>query len=248
VSRRTARQTTAAHAGIPLDPLAREALERVARVFARCGFPPAETARVFKQTCEHIPISLGRHGTGTSNQSDDAAHVLTLWFTEPEYLQDGQPRPLFLRGAAPSIEALVRHIQPGPTVNAVMQFLLATRALRRIGRRYVPRARTVRHRGSPRSQSAHSLRILLGLLRNVEHNARPRSAGPSWPEFTADCPQFPVRLRTAFNIRAEKDALALTRQKDAEMRRAESSRRPDEPTVPLSVSFYLFEGVRARSK
>jgi hypothetical protein len=129
-----------------------------------------------------------------------------------------------------------------------MEYLLATRALRRIGRRYIPRARTVRHRGSPRSQSAHSLRILLGLLRNVEHNARPRSAGPSWPEFTADCPQFPVRLRAAFDIRTEKDALAMTRQKDAEMRRAESSRRPGEPTVPLSVSFYLFEGARARRK
>jgi hypothetical protein len=153
-----------------------------------------------------------------------------------------------VHGATHSIEALVDRIQPGPNIDTIMEYLLATRALRRIGRRYIPRARTVRHRGSPRSQSAHSLRILLGLLRNVEHNARPRSAGPSWPEFTADCPQFPVRLRAAFDIRAEKDALAMTRQKDAEMRRAESSRRPGESTVPLSVSFYLFEGARARRK
>jgi len=248
VKRRSARQTTAAHAGIPLDPLAREALEHMARVFARCGFSAVETGRLFKQICDRMPRALGRHGTGSSNQSDDAAHVLTLWFTEPEYLHDGQPRPLFLRGAEPSIEALIRHIQPGATVEAVMDYLLATRALRRIGRRYVPRARAVRHRGSPRSQSAHSLRILLGLLRNIEHNAKPRRAGPSWPEFTADCPQFPVRLRPAFNNRTENDALAMTRQKDAEMRRAESSRRPGEPTVPLSVSVYLFEGARARSK
>src|SRR5450631_3191029 len=157
MSARTARRRCSPKGGIPLDPVAREALECVARVFARCGFAPVETARLFKYLCDRLPAGLGRHGAGSSTQSDDAAHVLTLWFTEPEYLQDGQPRPLFLRGAAPSIEALVRHIQPGPTVNAVMQFLLATRALRRIGRRYVPRARTVRHRGSPRSQSAHSL-------------------------------------------------------------------------------------------
>jgi hypothetical protein len=129
-----------------------------------------------------------------------------------------------------------------------MEYLLATRTLRRIGRRYVPRARAALHRGSPRSQSARSLRILLGLLRNIEHNARPRSAGPSWPEFTADCPQFPVRLRAAFDIRALKEALEMTRQKDAEMRRAESSRRPDEPTVPLSFGVYVFEGDRAKSK
>jgi len=46
---------------------------------------------------------------------------------------------------------------------------------------------------------------VLGMLRNIEHNARPRSAGPSWSEFTADCPQFPLRLRPAFDIRALKE-------------------------------------------
>jgi hypothetical protein len=132
--------------------------------------------------------------------------------------------------------------------NDVMEYLLATRTLHRVGRRSIPRARAVRHRGSPRPQSAHSLRILLGWLRNIEHNARPRRAGPSWPEFTADCPQFPVRLRAAFDIRAEKEALTITRQKDAEMRRAESSRHPGEPTMPLSVGFYVFEGARPQTK
>jgi hypothetical protein len=242
------RRKSAPRGGIPLDPVGREALELLARAFARCGFAPAETAQAFGQISERLPATLGRHGVGSSTQSDDAAHVLTLWFTEPEYLLDGDPRPLYLHGAAPSIENLVRRIQPGPTVDAVMDYLLATRALRRIGRRYVPRARAVRHRGSPRSQSARSLRILLGLLRNVEHNARPRRAGPSWPEFTADCPQFPIRLRAAFDVRAEKEALAMTRQKDAEMRRAESGRRTSEPTVPLSFGVYVFEGGRARPK
>jgi hypothetical protein len=248
MSRRTSRDKNAAQTGIPLDPVGREALELLARVFARCGFAPAATARAFAKISERLPTALGGHGTGSSTQSDDAAHVLTLWFTEPEYLVDGEPRPLYLHGATPSIENLVRRIQPGPTVDAVMDYLLATRALRRIGRKYVPRARAVRHRGSPRSQSARSLRILLGVLRNVEHNARPRRAGPSWPEFTADCPQFPIRLRAAFDVRAEKEALATTRQKDAEMRRAESSRRPGEPTVPLSFGVYVFEGGRARPK
>jgi hypothetical protein len=248
VSRRTLRPKSAAHPGIPLDAVGREALELFARAFARCGFAPSEAARLFREISEHLPAILGRHGTGSSTQSDEAAHVLTLWFTEPEYLMHGEPRPLFLRGSAPSIENLVRRIQPGPGVDAVMEYLLATRTVRRIGRRYIPRARAVRHRGAPRSQSAHSLRILLGLLRNVEHNARPRRAGPSWPEFTADCPHFPVRLRSAFNIRAERDALAMTRQKDAEMRRAESSRRPGAPTVPLSFGVYVFEGGRPRTK
>jgi len=248
VSARTAQKRRAPRDGIPLDPVAEEALERMARVLARCGFAPAETARLFKHICVHLPPALGRHGAGSSTQSDDAAHVLTLWFEEPEYLKDGQPRPLSVRGAAPSIEALVRRIQPGPRIGAVMEYLLATRTLRRVGRRYVPRAHAVLHRGSPRSQSARSLRILLGLLRNVEHNARPRSAGPSWPEFTVDCPQYPVRLRPAFDIRTDKEVLAMTRQKDAEMRRAESRRRPGEPTVPLSVGIYVFEGGRARTK
>jgi hypothetical protein len=57
-----------------------------------------------------------------------------------------------------------------------------------------------------------------------------------------------VRLRAAFDIRAEKEALTITRQKDAEMRRAESSRHPGEPTMPLSVGFYVFEGARPQTK
>ena len=248
MSRGTPRQKSALRTEIPLDAVGREALELFARAFARCGFAPMETALSFREFCESVPLAFGRHGTGSSTQSDDASHVLTLWFTEPAYLTDGRPRALFLRGTAPSIENLVRRIQPGPSIGAVMEYLLATRTLRRVGRRYIPRARAVRHRGSPRSQSAHSLRILLGLLRNVEHNARPRSAGPSWPEFTADCPRFPARLRSGFNIRAEKEALAMTRQKDAEMRRAESSRRPGEPTVPLSFGIYVFEGRHPRRK
>jgi hypothetical protein len=246
--RTSSRKNITPQVGIPLDPVGQEALELLARVFARCGFAPAATAQAFVEIGDRVPAALGRNGTGSSTQSDDAAHVLTLWFTEPEYLLEGKPRPISLRGATPSIENLVRRIQPGPTVDAVMQYLLATRTLRRVGRKYVPRARAVRHRGSPRSQSARSLRILLGLLRNIEHNARPRRAGPSWPEFTADCPQFPVRLRPAFDVRAEKEALAVTRQKDAEMRRAESGRRANEPTVPLSFGVYVFEGGRARPK
>jgi hypothetical protein len=55
-------------------------------------------------------------------------------------------------------------------------------------------------------------------------------------------------LRAAFDVRAEKEALAVTRQKDAEMRRAESGRRANEPTVPLSFGVYVFEGGRERPK
>jgi len=249
VSRRRSKVRNAARqVGIPLDSVGREVLELVSRAFARCGFAPSEVAQVFREVSEHLPPSLGRHGTGSSTQSDDASHVLTLWFTETEYLMAGAPRPLFVHGAPPSIEQLVRRIQPGPSVEAVMEYLLATGSLSRIGRRYIPRARAVRHRGSPRSQSARSLRILLGMLRNLEHNSQPHRAGASWPEFTADCPRFPVRLRSAFNRRAEREALTLTRQKDAEMLRAESNRRPGEPTVPLSIGVYLFEGGRARLK
>ena len=119
MSRRTARQKSAAQSAVPLDAVGREALELFARALARCGFAPTEAARALKHICEHLPPTLGRHGTGSSTQSDDAAHVLTLWFTEPEYVTDGQPRPLFLRGAPSSIENLVRRIQPGPSVGAL---------------------------------------------------------------------------------------------------------------------------------
>ena len=79
--------------GIPLDPVGQEALELLARVFARCGFEPAATAQAFVEIGDRVPAALGRNGTGSSTQSDDAAHVLTLWFTEPEYLLEGKPFP-----------------------------------------------------------------------------------------------------------------------------------------------------------
>ena len=92
--RTSSRKKITPQVGIPLDPVGREALELLARVFARCGFAPAATAQAFVEISERLPAALGRHGTGSSTQSDDAAHVLTLWFTEPEYLLEGEPRPI----------------------------------------------------------------------------------------------------------------------------------------------------------
>jgi len=141
-------------------------------------------------------------------------------------LQDGQPRPLFLRGAAPSIETLVRRIQPGlvsqPSWHTCSQLAPCAalagdtchvRAPSFIADRLDPRTRVV----------CASCSGCYATSSTTPARDAPARAGRSSPRIARISP---CALRAAFDIRAKKEALEMTWQKDAEMRRAENSRRP----------------------
>ena len=132
-----------------LDARALEAVDRFVRVLARCGCTPADIAREVARACGQIPKSWAPRAMAALREMDDAAHVLTLWFSDPAYLdRRGAPLPLPLRGAGGSLEALAFRVDPKLDVREVLRYLSRQGALRRAGTRYVPKDRVLSLRGA----------------------------------------------------------------------------------------------------
>lgn len=236
-------RANAPHVGRRLDKLAREAIERCAWVAARCGYSPREAARWFQRACEQIPRTIIAHGGGTSERTDLAAHVLTLWRQERGFVSpNGDPRPLPLRGRSASVEALVRRVGRGLTLEQAEQYLRSTRSLRRVGARYVPRVLHVAHPARSRSQQAHHMRVFVDFLRTLDHNTSVRRDLDRWFQYSADNRQVPLRLMAQFAEHLRKAGRAFLNDKDILMYRLAADGQRNEPSRGVSVGIYLSQG------
>ena len=185
---------------------------------------------------------LGAAGKRSERELEGAGHVLTLWFSDPLYLDArGEPLPLPLRGATASLEALVRQVDRKLEAHEVLKYLLRHGALRRIGRRYAPRERTLMLRGAHGPGDFHGLRSLLGMLQTLEHNRQPKSRVVGWFEALAENLRFPLSARAGFDQRLRLRAEKLLHQLDGDMHREEQGRRRGEPTIRMGVGIYRFE-------
>jgi hypothetical protein len=232
---RRARQSTAG--GLRLDPRVRQALQCLARVLARCGCAPRALEREFAKVCREIPKSLWK--ATFSREPGAPAHVLTLWFSDPAYLDArGGPRPLPLRGRT-SIEALAHRVDPSLDARDVLRYLQRGRGLRRTGGRYVPRDRVLNF--AERLEQLERLRGLFGLLSTLKHNSeRVPQAARRFDVFAWN-PHFPVSARPAFDKHVRRVGNRFLVQFDTQMHLRELARRPGEPTIPLGVGVYVFE-------
>jgi len=235
--------------GRALDELAKEAIDLCAWVVARCGYSPAESSRRFKWRCDEIPASIIGRGQGTSTSTDLAAHVLTIWRNDGNYLfPNGDPRPLGPRGPAPSIEALVRRVDRSLEFEDAMSYLLNTGSLRRVGTRYVPRDVMVAHPGNSASQQAHHMRALVDFLRNLDHNTKAERWEDRWFQYSADNLHVPRDQLPVFHGYARKSGGIFLMDKDTLMYRLAQARRPGEPTVPVSIGVYISQGPADRRR
>jgi len=173
---------------------------------------------------------------------DDASHVLTLWFSDPAYLdRAGRPLALPLRGAGGSLEALARRVDPKLDVREVLGYLSRRSALRRTGKRYVPKSRILSLRGAGGPDNFRHLRGLLGMLRTQEHNGQPKRRVAGWYEVFAENPRFPIGARAAFDRSLRVWGNKVLYRADAEMHRYERARKRGERTVRMGVGIYRFE-------
>ncbi|HKT74741.1 MAG TPA: hypothetical protein VJQ47_17785 [Steroidobacteraceae bacterium] len=241
--RRTAQRKNNSTATRRLDRLAGEAIDLCAWVIARCGYSPVEAAQRFTASCAKIPHSVTAQGRGTSQKTELAGHVLTLWYQESDYLlPDGEPRVLPARGPAPSIEDLVRRVGNGLTLDLAMRFLLQTGSLRETGTGFVPRDRAVLHPGNSTSQQAFHMRVFIDFLRTLDHNTRARTRERRWMQSAADNLQFPVSKLARLDTYLRKSARAFLADKDSVMHGLALTRRRGEPTVPVSIGTYMSHG------
>lgn len=225
-----------------LDSTALEAIRLFVRALARCGGSPQAMTAAFAEACESIPRSLIETGRRVTREMVEAAHIFSLWFNDPLYLdRSGRPLPLSLRGDAPSIETLVRRVDSALDVQGVFKFLLKSNGLRKLGRRYVPMSRTLRLRGTGDAAYSSNLRNVLALLRTIERNTQPESQVTGSFEFVAENPHFPLRAREDFAARVRQAGLNLLGDMDSTMLSYERNRAYDEPTVRMGVGVYLFD-------
>jgi len=205
--------------GVPLDSLASQTLRLVARAFLRCGYSASELAARFKAYAQNPPRSLRTNGRGTRLDIHDSAHVLTLWSTDPEYVDAyGRPRALPLRGSAASIESLVQRVSATLSAEDALDLLLDTDTVKKPGENTFP---TPIRAASPTVQDAkhHHLRILNALVRNFEFNSKLKVGDLSWPQRVAECPDFPAKELGAFISEFDERTVATLDAEDHTMTR-----------------------------
>lgn len=236
------RRTLARGHSSSIDSRALEAVGRFVRILARVGCTPEDIAREVGKACRQVPKSWAHKAMAALRQIDDASHVLTLWFSDPAYLDPrGNPQPLPLRGAGGSLESLVRRVDRKLDASDVRRYLSRGGALRRIGRRYVPRDRALSLRGARDPVRFHQVRALLGMLRTLEHNIQPKPQAAEWFEFFAENPHFPASARQGFDKRLRRLGMRFLYQLDTDMHRRERARQAGDRTVRLGVGVYRFE-------
>jgi hypothetical protein len=220
-----------------------ESIGRFVRILARCGATPNDIVRAVRIAAARIPGSWAVRARKVTREIDDAAHVLTVWFSEAAYLDpSGRPRALPLEGASKSVAALVRSVDQRFNAREVLAYLVRSGAVRRHGKRYVPRARMLLLRGARGPDYFRTLRVLTHMLGTLEHNVLPKRAARGWFEYFAENPRFPARAREGLDKYVAALGKEVLSRLDTYMRRREVNRKPSEPTLRVGVGMHLWEG------
>jgi len=223
-----------------LGSSAQEAIARFVRVLARHGCTPQHIAQEVLKACRRVPRSWAQTTQPAVPEMDAAAHVLTLWFQDPDYLDSrGNPQPLRLRGGQRSLEALARQVDPKLDVDKILAHLLRQAVLRRSGARYLPRDRVLMFRGSGAPYHARSLETLVAMLSTLEHNSRPRRSTPGWFERFAVNLRVPLAARASFLEWLLRYGNRLLEQADTKLHGYELKRKKGEPTGRFGVGIYV---------
>jgi hypothetical protein len=222
----------------PLDARAQEVIARVVHVLARCGCTPEQICEEVLKACRRVPKSWRQPTKAETSEIEAAAHVLTLWFQDPGYLDStGNPKPLSLRDGERSLEALVRRVDPDLDVERILGYLLRYSVLRRIGSRYLPRDRALMlHSGA--AHHARSLQTMGAMLSTLEHNNRTRDSTLGWFERAAVNARVPASARANFDEWLHREGTRMLERIDAKLHGYEQKRRKGERTVHMGAGIY----------
>jgi len=134
---------------VPLDEETRQMLDLIAQLVARGHFERTAAADYFKDRLDRAPVAMQNIRQQQPDHTFLPSEVITQWGSLPEYLSNGQPRPLTARGRRLSIEALVRRLDPDADADTILRYLIDTRAVERVGRQFVLTSRIIKHRRAP---------------------------------------------------------------------------------------------------
>jgi hypothetical protein len=207
----------------------------------RCGFDGDEAVREFRAAWSSTPEPANRRGMDLSRTHEAGAHIITLWYMTTGYVDArGRPIAIKLKGPAPSIEALIAAAGVELSAESMVKYLLATKALKRRAKMFVPTSRSVRHPTDSRFQHAHSLKVVAGLLRTLESNARRGSRRP-WLQMVADG-WIPENRLQAANQSFRDPGVHFLEWADTLMLREATATKDKGRNVPLTVAVFVFDG------
>lgn len=200
--------------------MALQTLKLFVRTLIRCGYSADDVARQCKDFGRQFESlsQLGHDDDGVSH--DEWVQILTLWSLDPDYVDsEGRPLALKVRGAAPSIEALLKRVDSKLSLDEVRNQLLSTGVARKEKDRLVAIAHApiVFPTGSA-EQSAHHLHLLHSVLHNIEQNAAPPD-GALWVERQSICHHFPQSALAAYSTATAERAQKFLESEDATMHR-----------------------------
>jgi hypothetical protein len=219
--------------------MALQILEKLMRSFDRGGYSVEDVARQCRILARNFGShrQRGRNGAGLSR--DPWFQILGLWARDPDYVDsEGRPLALRLRGAAPSIEALLKEVGSKMSSDEACNQLISTGAARKEGTRLVAieHAPIVFPPGSA-EQSAYHLQFLHSALLNIEHNAAsPQEA--LWVERQAICHNFPASALSAYCVAMTKRAQNFLESEDATMHRIASFTPSNDQPVQATVHIF----------
>lgn len=226
----------------PGAPASADLLKRIANILVASGASPATLQKEFAAALTQVKLPKARPDPARTALLAEAPHVLTHWYTDPAYLDaKGQPRPLPLRGKAPSIQALIKRINRTADVQAIAGLLLRSSVLKRRGTRYVPTGRKIVFDPKDVSASLRALTGIDGISRTLDYNLRQRGKRPGLFEYTAVNPHFPVAMRASFDRRLWARGMDFLQEVDSEMKRWELRAPAKGKRVKLGVGLFLFE-------
>jgi hypothetical protein len=219
--------------------VALEAIDRFARVLALTGISREQMAYAFHEACARVPKSLLKSGETLEQELDDAAAILALWLSDPNYLnQHGEPLQIRSSGPQPSLDALIKRVDAQLQLDRLENYLVRTGSVSKVGHRYAVARRRISLSRDPKLAYLHGLQAVLGLLRTIENNAMPKKNRRLCFESIAGNTRFPARLRAEFDTKFRRLGKDLLSRLDTDMQRAEQSRRPGEPTVRVRVGLF----------
>jgi len=237
-----------------LDATVFEAIRLFASLLARTGASDDLAWRHFRDCLKDevlkAPFRTSLKERAYASFGYAASDVLSVWHLCPPFVKDGTPQPLPVRGRI-SIDAMVQLVRKRPGLmrldtRRVLKFLLASKCLRRIGRRYIPASRYVKYnKAFPGYISGHQLRTTEALLRTFEDSAKAPST--RWIAFSADgaVPEGQVvEFENEFNPRARDMMEAM----DADMIRRTMTQGRREKTVPMTIAVFMSKKLPMRTR
>lgn len=224
-------------------------LDEVARLLMAAGFSSQDCATTFAACAARHAKSGTPASTVPTPGIIDSGHVLTHWYTSPDYLDaDGAPRPLPLRGRGPSFCRLVAATTPEFEPEAVLSFLLSTNTVVRQGKHLVPRTRKVMLDTGGAQFAVQSLETVDALLGTILRNQATPDIADRFLEGTVTNHHFPASVVDALRKRVGHRSQEVMQDLDNEMARIERRAKPGERRVRVGLGMFLFETPTPRKR